>query len=299
MAKSPEMDFGAFHKTRLAPTPSGFLHIGNVFSFALTAAIARKTGASILLRIDDMDRDRVEKQYLDDIFETLRFLDIPWDEGPKDTADFEAQFSQRHRLQSYRAVLEKLVKTRLVYACNCSRKQINETYGGVYPGTCRHKNIPLDTPDVAWRIDTKTAEKIAVKSIDNKIIVAGLPDALRHFVIRKKDGFPAYQLTSLVDDLHFGVDLIVRGEDLFPSTLAQLFLADLLNETKFLETTFYHHVLLTDGGRKLSKSAGDASIRHRRQSESASRDVYGIIGDALGMTLAHWRDLDATFTAIP
>ena len=284
------MSTGAFHKTRLAPTPSGLLHIGNAFSFALTAALAQKTGASILLRIDDMDRDRVQPEYVADIFDTLRFLDIPWQEGPTDVPDFEANFSQRHRLPLYEKALERLVATGLVYACDCSRKQINEQHNGVYPGTCKHKNIPLDTKDVSWRIDTDGVMSIRVKQLHDEQFFTALPADVQHFVVRKKDGFPAYQLTSLVDDLHFGIDLIVRGEDLFASTLAQLFLADLLNERKFLDATFHHHGLLTDGDRKLSKSAGDTAIRFLRNSGLTRGQVFMIIGARLGMALGRWQD---------
>lgn len=279
---------GTFHKTRLAPTPSGFLHIGNVYSFALTTVIAKKTGASILLRIDDMDRDRVEPQYLEDIFETLHFLGIPWDEGPKDAVDFEVNFSQRHRHQLYRSALEKLVKTGLVYACDCTRKQINKQYGGVYPGTCKHRKIPLETPGAAWRLNTDTAKAVRI----NKTNFVPFPAEMQHFVVRKKDGFPAYQLTSVVDDLHYGVDLVVRGEDLFPSTLAQLVLAQLLGEIRFAEIYFYHHQLLTNGVEKLSKSAGDTSIKWLRENGKTAKEIFGLVGGQIGLKLEKWQDFE-------
>src|SRR5580698_8544901 len=79
----PRGGFVVFRKTRIAPTPSGFLHLGNVLSFALTAGLARRSGASILLRIDDLDRERVSREYVEDIFDALNFLGIPWDEGPR------------------------------------------------------------------------------------------------------------------------------------------------------------------------------------------------------------------------
>src|SRR5882762_5324158 len=90
-----------FTRTRIAPTPSGFLHLGNAFSFALTAKLARETGARLLLRIDDLDRDRVEARYVQDIFETLHFLGIPWDEGPRDILAYEATWSQVYRMDLY------------------------------------------------------------------------------------------------------------------------------------------------------------------------------------------------------
>jgi glutamyl/glutaminyl-tRNA synthetase len=277
----------SFHTTRLAPTPSGYLHIGNVFSFALTAALAKETGAKIRLRIDDMDRDRVEQKYIDDIFETLSFLNIPWNQGPKDAEDFEARFSQRHRLNLYENALKRLVATGLVYACDCSRKQIAEQNGGIYPGTCKHKTILLETPDVAWRLNTDTARMVCI----NKIDFVPFPADMQHFVVRKKDGFPAYQLTSVVDDLHYGVDLIVRGQDLLPSTLAQLFLAQVLGESKFANIHFHHHRLLTDAGdRKLSKSAGDTSIHYLRALGKTAPEIFMIIGEQLGVSLKGWED---------
>jgi glutamyl-tRNA synthetase len=287
----------SFNRTRLAPTPSGFLHIGNAFSFALTAAVAEKANAEILLRIDDMDRDRVEPEYIEDIFETMRFLDIPWGEGPKNAVDFEAGFSQRHRLPMYNAALEKLLKTGLIYACDCSRKQILERDAGVYKGFCRHRRLPLDAPGVSWRIDTDSAGEILVKNVDGSIFRAAMPDDMRHFVVRKKDGFPAYQLTSLVDDLHFNVDLIVRGEDLWPSTLAQLFLAQALGGNRFLQTAFYHHALLLDGMHKLSKSSGDTSVASLRAHGKTASQVYGLIGAQAGICAGHWRDF-ARFFAV-
>jgi len=279
-----------FSRTRIAPTPSGFLHLGNAYSFALTSALARETGASVMLRIDDMDRERVQPEYVADIFETLQFLEIPWDEGPKNPGDFESRFSQRLRLQMYTAALEKLVATGKVYACDCSRSQIQSLHRGIYPGTCRHKNIPLGAPGVAWRVDTDGAAVISVKTLsETKISV--LPEEMQHFIVRKKDGFPAYQVTSLADDVYFGVDLVVRGEDLWPSTLAQLFLAQLLDENGFLETTFHHHGLLSDKpGLKLSKSAGDTSVRHWRERGATASDVFREIGEMTGTELSHRED---------
>jgi glutamyl/glutaminyl-tRNA synthetase len=101
---------------------------------------------------------------------------------------------------------------------------------------------------------------------------------MRDFVVRKKDGFPAYQLSSVVDDLHYGVDLIVRGQDLWASTLAQLYLSSALDAAAFREIRFYHHPLLATGaGEKLSKSAGATSIRYLRQQGLQAADIYALI----------------------
>jgi glutamyl-tRNA synthetase len=125
-------------------------------------------------------------------------------------------------------------------------------------------------------------------------VVEGLPREQTDFVVRKKDGDPAYQLASVIDDEYFGVDLIVRGMDLWPSTLAQLYLARVLGRNKFMETTFYHHPLITGpGGDKLSKSAGATSIQYLRKEGRSSGDVYTMLAAWAGISgnMSQWPDL--------
>lgn len=269
----------SFCKTRIAPTPSGYLHLGNALSFLLTAALARKTGAQILLRIDDLDGDRTRPEYVQDIFDTLCFLQIGWHEGPRNPEELTARFSQLHRLALYRRALQQLREEGHVFACTCSRAGIlRASPDGTYPGTCRHKGIPLDTPGVCWRLHTEPELPLKANHPDGSVTTAVLPESMHYFVVRKKDGMPAYQLTSVVDDLHFNVDLVVRGADLWPSTLAQLCLASLLRQPRFGEASFYHHPLLKDtNGLKLSKSAGAPSIRHLRHNGGGLSDLYELI----------------------
>jgi glutamyl/glutaminyl-tRNA synthetase len=102
---------------------------------------------------------------------------------------------------------------------------------------------------------------------------------MKDFVIKKKDGYPAYQLTSLIDDLHYGVDLIVRGEDVWPSTIAQIYLAEILQQPNFQKATFHHHPLLMEAaGKKLSKSSGSTSIKYLREQGKTASEVYVEIG---------------------
>ncbi|NTS41860.1 tRNA glutamyl-Q synthetase [Flavisolibacter sp. BT320] len=258
-----------FRKTRIAPTPSGYLHRGNALSFLLTAALARQTGARLLLRIDDLDEPRVRPEYVQHIFDTLQQLQISCDEGPRSAEEQAARFAQVHRMPLYRSALERLKKDGHLFACNCSRAAIlDQDPSGVYHGNCLHKNLPLDAKGVCWRVHT-TTHTVSVKTMNGPVIVAPLPPAVQYFVVRKRDGMPAYQLASLVDDLHFGIDLVVRGADLWPSTLAQLYLASLLGKKSFSETTFYHHPLLQDGhGYKLSKSAGAEALKPELDRES-------------------------------
>jgi len=256
-------------RTRLAPTPSGYLHLGNVLSFAITASLAVEKGARILLRIDDMDRERTEPGYVQDIFDTLHYLEIPWDEGPGDYGGFQREYSQLHRMEMYRKTLEVLKGTGQVFACTCSRSDIARlSSDGSYPGTCRDRHIALDTDGACWRLRTDGA---------------GLPASMHDFVIRRKDGFPAYQVTSVVDDGYFEVDLVVRGEDLRPSTEAQLYLSQLLPGNTFRAATFHHHLLLADtGGGKLSKSAGALSVQALRKEGHQPAAIYSMIAATLG-----------------
>lgn len=274
-----------FRKTRIAPTPSGYLHLGNALSFLATAALAQKTGAAILLRIDDLDGERARPGYVQDIFDTLRFLEIGWNEGPRNPQDCAARWAQKHRLPLYHNALQQLREEGHLFACTCSRTEILRiSPDGTYPGTCRDKGIPLDTPGVCWRLHTAAEQTVHVKHLDGTITMATLPGDMHYFVVRKKDGMPAYQLASVVDDLHFGVDLVVRGADLWSSTLAQLHLATVLREPRFGETFFYHHPLLTDAnGMKLSKSAGAESVRHLRERGGKLSDLQGLLAQSRSM----------------
>lgn len=281
-----------FTKTRIAPTPTGYLHLGNLYNFALTAAIAAKHSAGILLRIDDLDQQRVNTAYVQDIFNTLEFMNIPWQEGPRNMQDYLQHYSQVHRMLLYMQVMNKLRDERKVFACNCSRTQVlQQSSAGVYPGTCLHKQLPFDGN--AWRLDTTAATPLMVKSVDGSITKATLPLEMQYFVVRKKDSYPAYQLASVLDDLYFEVDCIVRGADLWQSTLAQHYLAQVLQKQAFTNIFFHHHGLLVGGdGNKLSKSAGSTSIQYLRKQGKTPKEIYGMIGQMAGIgKISSWEDL--------
>ncbi|MFT4061577.1 MAG: glutamate--tRNA ligase family protein [Edaphocola sp.] len=269
-----------FKLTRIAPTPSGYLHLGNVFSFAVTAALAQKVGAAVLLRIDDMDRERVRPAYVEDIFATLNFLRIDWQAGPADARDFEENWRQKARMPLYAAAKEYLLSANKLYACVCSRAALAAAKGVC---RCQEKKLPIDTPGAALRLTTPNVQPIVCKTIDGAINTR-LPAEMQQMVVWKKDGMPAYQLSSLVDDVHFDTDLIVRGSDLWPSTCAQLHLATVLGYARFLDCTFLHHPLLQlPSGEKLSKSAGAASLHHLRQHGAAPEMVLKKIAANFGL----------------
>ncbi len=283
------------NKTRLAPTPSGFLHLGNVLSFVITAGLAKKSNAKTLLRIDDADRERTNKLYVQDIFDTLGFLGIPWHEGPRNLHEYEHEYSQVHRMHLYNIALQQLRDAGCLFACQCTRTQVVVNRDeSVYPGTCRDKNIPLDAPNVSWRLRTDNSKMLAVKTWPGEVVNATLPPTMTDYIVRKKDGFPAYQLTSVIDDAYFGVDLVVRGQDLWGSTLAQLYLASLLPGNTFGNSTFYHHPLLTGAdGNKLSKSAGDTSVQFLRKEGKRPEDIYTLLAGMLaaGQSAESWEEL--------
>jgi len=274
-----------FAQTRIAPTPSGFLHLGNAYSFLLTKALAVKHGAKILLRIDDLDRERYRQEYVQDIFDTLDFLEIQIHQGPSSVAEFESQWTQQERMPLYQEALDQLQQSRLLFSCTCTKSQILQIDPrGIYLGQCLDRRMPLDKNEAAWRINTLDADFLDYLTYPDTQKSALIPEEATCYVVRKKDTNPAYQLSSLVDDLHFGVDLIVRGQDLFPSTLAQLDLARILGKQEFAKTTFYHHPLLKGPDQsKLSKSAGAFSIRELRREGKSLADVFHLLGKSLGL----------------
>ncbi len=271
----------SYHRTRIAPTPSGFLHLGNILSFSITAALAGASGAKILLRIDDLDRNRADSAYLEDIFETLDFLEIPWNEGPRSADDFERHYSQLHRMAVYNQALDQLSQDGLVFACSCSRRQLGDSNG--INCNCRSKGISLATPEVNWRLVTENESPVSVRSHGGASLQAALPAEMHNFIVRKKDGMPSYQLASVLDDLFYGTDLVVRGQDLWPSTLAQHALAKALGKDDFKAISFYHHPLLTGPlGEKLSKSSGATSVRYLRQQGKNAAGIFTLAAQMLG-----------------
>jgi len=251
------------HKTRLAPTPSGFLHLGNAFSFLLTQQLAKAWNAEILVRIDDMDRERFRPEYLENIFEVLRFLEIEWQHGPKNGNDFETNYSQHHRLPLYKKMFEKLKALNAVYPCRCSRKDVAEnTQLGVFNDPCLLHPPDTNSVSVVWRLKINTNLNIQMQRYSNSVWEGCVPTEMYSTVIWKKDGLPAYQLCSLADDVFFGITHVVRGNDLWNSSIVQLYMANILKLNSFSSVVFYHHDLIkTIDGNKLSKSNRDSSLK--------------------------------------
>jgi len=270
---------------RLAPTPSGFLHIGNAFGFCLTWLLVRsRPDGRLLLRIDDLDAARKRQDYVEDIFYSLDWLGLDYDLGPGGPDDFEAHWSQQHRLDLYDTALNLLDDRQQLFACHCSRTSIRQSPDGLHPRACKQQRERISTAadGTAWRIDTCDARS-SWKDWDSTSRIVDVDACMRDFVVRRKDGVPAYQVASVVDDGHFGVNLIVRGADLLESTAAQIWLSSLLPDDPLSVAAFHHHVLLTDEtGQKFSKSEGANSLRSMRLAGEGADTLYRRFSHLLG-----------------
>lgn len=226
--------------SRLAPTPSGFLHLGNLANFYLTWKLVRQSRGSLRLRIDDCDSTRVRPEFIDDIFATLNWIGIDYDHGPIDSEDFK-NHSQALRRDRYWQVLQQTTDT---FVCDCSRSQLPK--GKPYPGTCRDRNKPFQAGTTSIRLRAPET-------------------AMGDFVLWRKDDLPAYLLVSVVDDVDYNTNLIVRGEDLLETSEAQRLLAAKAGFDSFQSIRFIHHPMLTDNkGQKLAKSEHALSLKTMR-----------------------------------
>ena len=256
--------------SRLAPTPSGYLHLGNAVNFVLTWLLTRqvvpgRAGGVLHLRIDDLDRARLRPAYLDNIFRVIDWLGIDYDHGPSGPDDALRHHSQLLHLPDYNRVLRRLAQQPgLVQASQRTR-----TGGPEAP-------VSLETPGAAWRAQVPVGTEIQFADAWQGETSVPLGALMPDFVVRKKDGVAAYQVASVVDDLRLGTNLIVRGLDLQASSAAQLWLAAQLSETTAFNRTqvhFFHHSLMTDAaGQKLSKSQQlplDAGILAQNEGKQA------------------------------
>jgi glutamyl-tRNA synthetase len=238
---------------RFAPSPSGELHVGNLRTAVLAWLFARSSGRTFLLRVEDLDRARAgaEAGQLRD----LAAIGIDWDGDVVHQTD---------RGQLYAAAITQLTASGLTYECFCTRREIQEAPSaphapqGAYPGTCRN----LSTAQRA----AKRALRPAAIRLRSGVTEASISDLLHgtyagvvdDFVLRRNDGVMAYNLAVVVDDAAQGVDQVVRGDDLLPSTPRQAYLASLLN----IPVPEYAHVplVLNAAGARLAKRDGAVTL---------------------------------------
>jgi len=253
-------------KTRIAPTPSGFLHAGNAFNFLVTDRLAKATGSRLVLRIDDLDAGRTRPEYIEDVFRSLQWLGIRVDEGPSGPDDFHANWTQHLRMPRYLGATEALLSRGALYPCSCSRPQLETLSRADHP--CRTQPIGAVPRGTPWRLRIPEPCLVPVMELDGTTkqldLATQMPDPT---ILQRDTGRPAYQIASLCDDLEMDITFIVRGADLQPSTACQAYLARLLGQEAFASIRFHHHPLaLGADGAKLSKSAGSASLKAMRES---------------------------------
>jgi len=256
--------------TRIAPTPNGYLHVGNALNAVLVWLWARQNDATILLRIDDLDTGRVRVEYIEEVFRTLEWLGIDWDIGPQSVDEFNSAWSQQHRVDEYNKAIQKLLDNTLAYHCRCSRvKWLEKGYDGC---ACQTSNLSVDH-DTTLRL---AAMPIALSFHDMWCGTQTCEfDALSMLsAIRRRDGQPSYQIATVVDDVLFGVSHIIRGQDLADSTAFQRYLSEMIGLKQFCDIQFMHHPLVRFDGAKLSKSAGATSLKHLRDLGANTEQFY-------------------------
>lgn len=266
--------------TRFAPAPTGYLHLGHVLNAKWVWGLARRHGARVLLRIEDHDRERCRPEYEHAILDDLDWLGFVPDLFPTDA--FRAgrcESRQSDRNPIYEEAARELESRGLLYGCACSRQEIAASGddAGVelrYPGTCRDRGLPLE-PGVAWRLRLDPG----VEAFDDVICGPQRQDPSAQcgdVVIRDRLGNWTYQFVVSVDDFRQGVDLVVRGRDLLPSTGRQIRIARLLGRRT--PATFAHHELVMKSPtQKLSKSDGDTGIGELRRAGRTREEILAMI----------------------
>ena len=240
------------HRGRFAPSPTGPLHFGSMVAAVGSFLQAKSRGGEWLVRMEDLDPPRVVPGAADEILHTLEALGLPWD-------GVVMYQSRRHGV--YDAALKMLERLDAIYPCACSRREIadssvNGVDGPVYPGTCR-AGLPAGREPRAWRVRANGRAIEFVDAVQGRI-VRDLAADFGDFVVRRADGYFAYQLAVVVDDAEQGISEVVRGADLIESTPRQMHLQDLLG----LPTPDYLHlpVALSMQREKLSKQAFAAPL---------------------------------------
>jgi glutamyl-tRNA synthetase len=265
--------------TRIAPTPSGYLHVGNAVNAVLTAWLARGSGGRLLLRIDDFDTGRAREDYLADIFALLAWLGIRPDAGPSGPEDFHSRWSMALRMDRFRTARDRLLAEHpdAVFACRCSRRDL---VGGRCAAGCRAADLRPAPGRTVVRLSVPDGITVQMARTQHAVPPGD-------HVLWRRDDLPAYQLGSVLADEDLGVTAIVRGEDLLDSSALQLHLAGLLPAPGFLAADLRHHALLTaPDGTKLSKSAG-AQAHPLARTEDVRAQVLAAaraLGERIGIT---------------
>lgn len=265
------------YRGRLAPSPTGYLHLGHARTFWIAQERARAQNGQLILRNEDLDSARAKPEFVSAMFEDLRWFGFQWQEGPDCGGSF-GPYSQSERRQLYSVALDKLRAGNFIYPCTCSRKDIQSAASAphaaddelIYPGTCRPEpsgsasNSALHIPHSAFSYRFRVPDGETISFVDANLgpqhFVAGKD--FGDFVVWRHDDVPAYQLAVVVDDAAMRITEVVRGQDLLISTARQL----LLYRALALDPpAFYHCPVMTDEtGLRLAKRHDALSLRTLR-----------------------------------
>ncbi|MBQ0023647.1 MAG: tRNA glutamyl-Q(34) synthetase GluQRS [Prevotellaceae bacterium] len=267
-------------KGRFAPSPTGRMHLGNIYSALLSYLSAKSQKGQWVLRIEDIDPDRSRIEFTKHILDDLQWLGMPWDEGP--------YYQSQHGAISHQH-LEQLNSLGLVYPCHCTRAEIMATQAPhesdgrvVYKGTCRPINPqPMDT------VDTPQKLRLIVPDRDIHFTdhhygphTVNLSSHCGDFILRRADGAWAYQIAVVLDDALMGITEVVRGRDLLLSTAQQIYLHQLLG---FTPPSFAHLPLLCNSSmQRLSKRDKSLDMSHLRTTHTAPQ-IIGILAHHAGL----------------
>jgi glutamyl-tRNA synthetase len=262
------------YRGRLAPSPTGFLHLGHAATFWAAQGRALAAGGSLILRVEDLDVARCKQAFAAALLEDLAWIGLRWDEGP-DVGGPYGPYRQLERLPFYRAAWQQLASRGAIYACRCTRRDVAEALTAPHdakarrapvPDPCRPRE-PIPLPQASsggtnWRFRVPAGKPVNFHdgNAGAQCYIAGhdFPD----FIVWRKDDLPAYQLAVVVDDAAMRITEVVRGADLLPSTAQQLLLYEALDRRP---PDFFHVPLVTDeSGRRLAKRTGAHSLRSLR-----------------------------------
>lgn len=272
--------------TRFAPSPTGPLHLGHAYSALLAYDMARARSGRFLLRIEDTDTSRARDHWEDLIFQDLVWLGLRW-ELPV--------LRQSEHLPLYVARLDELARAGLVYPCSCRRSDIRAALSaphegmapGIYPGTCRHRDMASRRPDDALRLNMARAARKAGMAefvetgparagrhrLDPARLVGEIGDAV---LARRGDGAVSYVLASVIDDSRQRITEVVRGEDLFQITFLQVLLQSLFG---FDVPRYHHHRLIRDqAGKRLAKRDDARALAKYRAEGAGPADIRDMVG---------------------
>ncbi|OOY05037.1 tRNA glutamyl-Q(34) synthetase GluQRS [Thioclava sp. F28-4] len=275
--------------TRFAPSPTGPLHLGHAYSAIFAHDMARKAGGQFLLRIEDIDQSRARPHWEEQIYDDLRWLGLTWD-GPV--------LRQSDRLNIYREALETLWERDLLFACTCTRRDIEAAasapqegvqYGPdglIYPGTCRERGArrpgaPL--PDSALRLnmiraarDIRFEEICALHKGTHNVSRADLIDKVGDVVLARREMGTSYHLAVVLDDAAQAITHVTRGADLFDATQIHVLLQAML---ELPTPTYCHHDLIRDeNGKRLAKRDDARAIAKYREDGATPGDIRRMVG---------------------